>query len=127
MAIRFRANLRYNVGSGYAQWVYDQMQNRMGQAFHLRENTPAAEMSRSDRDIVTSGPQADRRENIVIDVLWPDDRTDLATDTRATLEATVPWLRPDTADDRSWMDWHQCRHDLDPPQPCPQPEWRWPT
>lgn len=122
MAVRFRAQLRYTVGSGYAQWVYDQMQNRMGQAFHLREGTPAAELSYCTTDIV-----AGVHENVGMDVLWPDNRTDLATDTRATLEATIPWLRPDTDDDQSWMDWHVCAHDVDPPVSCPQPEWRWPA
>jgi len=121
MPIRFRASLRYNVGSGYAQWVYDQMQVRMGMAFHLREGTPAAEMSHVTTNIVP-----DLRENVSLDVFWPDDREDLAVDTRTTLEATLPWLRADTDDDRSWMDWHHCNHDAEPPEPCPQPEWRWP-
>lgn len=127
MAIRFRAFLRYTVGSGYAQWVYDQMQVRMDMAFHLREDTPAAELSHCTTDIVTTGPQEGRRENVTIDVFWPDDRTDLADDTRATLEATVPWLRADDDAGASWMSWHQCAHDAEPPQPCSQPEWRWPT
>lgn len=127
MAVRFRAHLRYSVGSGYAQWVYDQMQVRMGMAFHLREGTPAAERSHATRDIVNTGPQPGRRENIAIDVLWPDDRIDLATDTINTLNATIPWLQADTVEERSWMDAHLCRHDLEPWEPCPPPYWRWPA
>jgi hypothetical protein len=128
MAVRFRAHLRYNVGSGYAQWLYDQMQVRMGMAFHLREGGPGQELSHATRDIVTTGPTAQRRENITIDVLWPDDRDDLAADTIATVEATVPWLRsddPSPGDGRSWMDTHWCRHDLDPPEGCLS-VWSWP-
>ena len=37
MAIRFRARLRFQPGSGMAQWVADQMAVRLAQAFHLRE------------------------------------------------------------------------------------------
>jgi hypothetical protein len=127
MAIRFRAYLRYNVGSGYAQWLYDQMQVRLGMAFHLREGEPGQELSHATRDIVTGGNPANRRENITIDVFWPDDREDLAIDTRATIEATIPWLRPDDPAQPggwSWMDWHRCNHDVR--GPCPAPEWSWP-
>ena len=126
MAVRFRAQLRYTVGSGYARWVSDQMQVRMGMAFHLREGMPGQELSHVTTDILTSGPQDGRRENVSLDVFWPDDREDLAVDTRATLEATIPWLRPDNGLERSWMDWHRCEHDHVPFALCPVPEWRWP-
>jgi hypothetical protein len=128
VAIRFRAHLRYNVGSGYAAWLAAQMQVRLGMAFHLREGEPGQELSRVTTDIVTGGNPSNRRENIAIDVFWPDARDDLAADTRATIEATIPWLRPNEAGargGRSWMDWHRCSHDAG--GPCPAPEWRWPT
>lgn len=125
-AVRFSAHLRYTVGSGYAQWAHDQMQVRLGMAFHMNEGTPQQESSHVTTDVVTSGPQEGRRENVTIDVFWPADREDLALDTRSTLEATIPWLRPDEGPrGNSYMLWHYCEHDAG--LPCPEPVWRWPT
>ena len=115
MAIRFRARLRFQSGSGMAQWVADQMAVRLGQAFHLREGTPNQELSH----VTVSGDDVD------IDVFWPDDREDLAVDTRNTLQAVIPFLRPAEGRAVSWMDWHRCGHDQEPPELCPEPEWRW--
>lgn len=128
MAIRFRAHLHFTVGSGMAQWVADQMSVRMDQAFHLREGDPNAELSEVVTDIVTTGPTADRRENVHVNVFWPDDQEALAEDTRVTLSdaSVTAHLLADTTDRRSWMDWHWCNHDAAPPTPCPKPDWSWP-
>lgn len=125
MAVRFRAHLRYVVGSGYAQWAYDQMQNRLIQAFSLREGSINEELSHATRDIITNDPEVDSRENITINVFWPDDREDLAVDTRDTLLATTPWMRTDDVFSPSWMDWHYCNHDQEGTPSCPEPEWVW--
>lgn len=126
MAIRFRAQLHFTVGSGMAQWTADQMAVRMGIAFHLREGTPEEERSHVTTDIETTGPPDGRRENVYVDVIWPDGNEALAEDTRATLQAVTPWLLDDTIDRTSFMDWHRCNHDQTPPTPCPAPDWRWP-
>src|SRR5690606_23242613 len=77
--------------------------------------TPNQELSH----VTVSGDDVD------IDVFWPDDREDLAADTRSTLEAVIPFLRPAEGRAVSWMDWHRCGHDQEPPELCPEPEWRW--
>jgi hypothetical protein len=126
MAVRFRAHLRYNIGSGYAQWLYDQMQVRLGMAFHMNEGSANEERTVVVRDIVTGGNPSARRENITLDVFWPSDREDLAIDTRATIEATIPWLRVNEGrHGRSWMEWHYCNHS-DDNEPCDVVEWSWP-
>lgn len=128
MAIRFRAHLHFNPGSGMAQWVADQMSVRMGQAFHLREGDPNEELSEVVTDIVTTGPTNQRREDVFVNVFWPDDQEALAEDTRVTLSdaSVLTHIREDTDVIQSTMDWHHCKHDSDPPQPCLAPEWRWP-
>lgn len=72
MAVRFRAHLRYEPGSGYGSWVPPQMDVRMTTAFHAQAGTPAEEASHVTTDIVASGPQEGRREDVDIDVFWPD-------------------------------------------------------
>lgn len=125
MADRFRAHLRFQPASGMAAWVKGQMGDidlgtgRMGMAFHLNENSSNAEFSYCTVD----------GDDVRIDVFWPDDRTDLADDTIATLTAVTAWLRPVEVNEdghsiRSWMDRHSCTHDQDPPQPC-APSWQW--
>ena len=129
MAWRFQSHQRFTVGSGMAQWVNDQMQQRLSMAFHLRQGEDGEELSHVTTDIVTTGPTSERRENVTIDVFWPDDREDLAVDTRNTIfDASVTaHLRSDTDEDSSWGTYHVCRHDLTVPEPCPRPLWEWPT
>jgi len=115
LSIRFRARLRFQPGSGMAQWVADQLQVRLGMAFHLKEGTQEEELSH----VTVSG------DDVTVNVFWPDDREDLAVDTRNTLEAVVAFCRPAEGKSVSWMDWHRCGHDQDPPELCPEPEWRW--
>lgn len=98
-----------------AQWVADQMAVRLGMAFHLREGTQEEELSH----VTVSG------DDVTIDVFWPDDREDLAIDTRNTLQAVLPFVRPADGRRVSWMSWHRCGHDQEPPELCPGPEWRW--
>lgn len=128
MAIRFRAHLHFNPGSDMAQWVADQMSVRMGQAFHVRQGGPNEERSEVSTDIVTSGPPADRREIVHVNVFWPEDQEALAEDTRVTLSdaSVLAHALEDTRDRHSWMDWHRCNHDQEPYQSCPAPDWSWP-
>jgi hypothetical protein len=95
-------------------------------AFHLHEGEPGQELSHATTDIVVTGPQAGRRENVTVNVFWPADREDLALDTRNTLSdaSILAHLRPDEDMERSWLDYHFCMHDVG--GPCPAPEWRWP-
>ena len=83
MAIRYRAQMHFQDSSGMAQWCVDQMNVRMGIAFHLREGLPGQELSVSYRD----------GDSYYLDAFWPDDREDLALDTRALLTdaSVVGW------------------------------------
>jgi hypothetical protein len=80
-------------------------------------------------DIVRTGPQSGRRENVFVNVFWPDDREDLAIDTRNTLSdaSVLAHLKADTEFERSQMDWHRCNHDAAPVTSCPAREWVWPS
>jgi hypothetical protein len=115
MSIRFQAYMRFTPASGMGQWCVDQMAVRMGMAFHLRENSPAAEMSYAT---------VDAEGTFRCDAMWPNNRQDLADDTQAQFATLGPWLRPDT-EDTSWMQTHVCAHDVEPPQSCPLPYWKW--
>lgn len=100
----------------------------MGQAFHLRPGTPQEEQSEVVTDIVTSGPQDQRREDVFVNVFWPDDQDALAEDTRVTLSdaSVLAHIKADAEFERSWMDWHHCNHDAVPVTACLAPEWSWP-
>ena len=129
MAWRWRCDLRFTPGSGMASWGKSQLDVRLTHAFHLREGSPDQELTSVVQDVVSSGPQADWRERLTADIFWPSDREDLAVDTRATFEAVTAWVAADLLEADpirfSWMDYHQCRHDLGQPAPCPEPGWRW--
>ena len=126
MAWRWRCDLWFTPGSGMASWGKSQLDVRLTHAFHLREGSPDQELTSVVQDVVSSGPQADWRERLTADIFWPSDREDLAIDTRATFEAVTAWVAADIFDVReSWMDYHECHHDIDPPQPCLSVSWRW--
>ena len=125
MAWRWRCDLWFTPGSGMAAWGKAQLDVRLTHAFHLREGSPNQELTSVVSDIVASGPQAGRRERLTADIFWPSDREDLAIDTRATFQAVTAWVAPITRDRPSFMDYHQCLHDLVTPEPC-SPSWRWP-
>lgn len=116
-AFRLRAHLRFSVGSGMAQWCFDQNTVRLGQAYHLNEGQLNEEQSKhSVADDVYS-----------CDLVFPE--LALAQDTWNTIldPSVTAWLRPDEpVDDRSWADMHQCAHEAEPPTPCPAREWVWP-
>ena len=117
MAWRFRTRLRFDPGSGMAEWAQGQLDNRLEQAHHLNPGTPAEEQSHVTRD----------GDNLTSDLFFPDDRQDLAEDTRTTLSdpTVVAAVAEDDEHDTSWMDYHHCLHDRTPPQPCVDIPWRW--
>lgn len=117
MAWRFRTHLRFQPGSGMAEWAQGQLDNRLVQAHHLNPGTPAEEQSHVTRN----------GDNLHSDLFFPDDRQDLAEDTRTTLTdpTVLAAVAEDDEHDTSWMDYHHCLHDLDPPQPCIDIPWRW--
>ena len=118
MAWRWRCDLWYAPGSGMAAWGESQLSVRLTHAFHLREGSPDQELTFIELD--------EANEHLRADIFWPDDREDLAIDTRATFEAVTAWVLADDEAIRrfSFMDYHQCRHDLDPPGAC-DVTWRW--
>lgn len=114
-AYRLRARLRFSVGSGMAQWCFDQNVVRLGQAYHLNPGT--ANEERSKHSVVA--------DVYTCDLIFPE--LALAVDTWATITAAavLAWIRPDDPAGRSWADMHQCAHET-PGVLCPAREWVWP-
>jgi len=99
---RLRARMQFSPGSGLAQWCYDQMTVRHGQAVHIRQGEPAEEAPVN----VVDG------DFFYCDLPLMDEAA--ATDALATLsDATVLGQSLPISDegDASFVEHHLCDHD----------------
>lgn len=107
MSWRVRAHLRFQAGSGMAQWAEAQLAVRL-----THDHDPNRQQANEERSHnIRTGDTLD------VDLFLATEA--LAADTFATLTAgsATALLKPDTVDDRSFVDYHFCEHD-DPPAPC---------
>lgn len=108
---RLRARMQFSPGSGLAQWCYDQMTVRHGQAVHIRQGEPAEEapVNVVDGDL------------FVCDLPLMDEAA--ATDALATLSdptmlgVTVQLVSGDDSTP-SWVEHHLCDHAEDSRTGC---------
>lgn len=110
---RLRARMQFSPGSGLAQWCYDQMIVRHGQAVHIRQGKPAEEAPVNE----VAG------DLFVCDLPLMDEAA--AVDALATLSdanvlgVTVPIIDDDDGSSvPSWVEHHRCDHDDDVRSGC---------
>lgn len=117
MSWRVRCLMIFTAGSGMADWGKAQLDVRLTHDHDPNRQAANEERSHTTVAKLTSGPTAGRHETLTADLFLATEA--LAADTYATLTdpSVVAWLKPDTADDVSFVDYHECHHD-GTPAPC---------
>ena len=117
MSWRFRCLLVFTAGSGMADWGKAQLDVRLTHDHDPNRQQANEERSHVTVTKVTSGPTGGRHETLSADLFLATEA--LAADTYATFTvgSVTAWLKADTAETISFVDYHECHHD-DPPAPC---------
>ena len=110
MAWRFRTHLRFQPGSGMAEWGKAQLDVRL-----THDHDPNRQQANEEASFV----EVDG-DTLTADLFLATEA--LALDTYATFTdaSVVAWLKPDSTDPDvapSFVDYHECHHDGEP-EPC---------
>jgi len=114
VAWRVRSLLRFQPGSGMAAWGKAQADVRLTHDHDPNRQKANEEASRS----VAIGNVLD------VDMFVATEALAIDTFSTFTAGSITAWLRPNDESNVSFVDYHECFHDQDPPLPCSAPT-RW--